>query len=187
VVAALVVVLALTHAVWMGWMGSFLVKADEPFHADIIVVLAGDPFGHRILKAAEMVKQGFAAHVLVSGAPGFYDMHESDLAVPFAVKHGYPAEWFIPFPHEGHSTDEEARAIVPELRKRGAHRVIIVTSDYHSRRALRTFLDRGPDIEMRMVAVPDEYFTPHGWWHTREGRKTFFLEWTKTLASLAGL
>jgi len=186
-VAAVAVLLALTHAVWMGWMGEFLVTADEPFHADMIVVLAGDSYGHRILKGGELVKDGFAPKVLVSGAPGFYDLHESDLAIPFAVKRGYPADWFIPWTHEGLSTDEEAQSIVPELRRRHVHRLILVTSDYHSRRALRTFHGRAPDIEMRMVAVPSEHFTPQGWWHTREGRKTFFLEWSKTFASLAGL
>ena len=38
-----------------------------------------------------------------------------------------------------------------------------------------------------MVAAPDEFFTTNGWWRTREGRKIFFLEWTKTLTSLVGM
>lgn len=187
VVTAVVAVLALAHSVWMGWMGAWLVQADEPFHADIIAVLSGDPNGQRILKAAELVRQGFAPKVLVSGAPGFYDLHECDLAIPFAVRRGCPREWFIPFPHEGHSTEEEARAIVPELERRSVYRLIVVTSDYHSRRARRIFRAAAPRIEMRMVTVPDEYFKPGGWWRTREGRKTFFLEWTKTFAGLVGL
>jgi uncharacterized SAM-binding protein YcdF (DUF218 family) len=187
VTIALLVILALTHSIWMAWMGGFLVNAGQPFHADIIVVLGGDSYGHRILKAAELVKQGFAPRVLVSGPPGFYGFHENDLAIPFAVKHGYPAEWFVPFPHLGHSTDEEARAILAELRARRVHRMILVTSDFHSRRALRTFRGLGPDIEMGMVTAPDEFFTADGWWRSREGRKTFFMEWSKTFASLVGL
>ncbi len=187
VAAAVVAVLVLAHSVWMGWMGAWLVQADQPFRADIIAVLSGDPYGQRILKAAELVRQGFAPRVLVSGAPGFYDLHESDLAIPFAVRRGYPREWFIAFPHDGHSTDEEARAVVPELERRGVHRLIVVTSDYHSRRARRIFRAVAPQIELRMVTVPDEYFKPDGWWRSREGRKTFFLEWTKTFAGLVGL
>ncbi|HKW96942.1 MAG TPA: YdcF family protein [Bryobacteraceae bacterium] len=185
--ALFLVVLFFTHSIWFGWMAEALVHSDQPFHAGLIVAIAGDPYGHRILKAAELVKQGYAPQILVSGAPGFYDLHENDLAIPFAVRRGYPAQWFIPFPHEAHSTDEEAQAIIPELRRRGVRRVILVTSDYHSRRALRTFRKYGPDIDMRMVAVPDPHFNPHGWWRSREGRKIFFLEWSKTLASLAGL
>jgi uncharacterized SAM-binding protein YcdF (DUF218 family) len=187
ILAAVVVILALTHALWMGWMGAFLVDAESPSRADLVVVLAGDPYGNRILKAAELVKQGYATKVLVSGPAGFYGLHESDLAIPFAVKHGFPATWFVAFPHEAHSTDEEARLILPELRKRNAHRVLVVTSDFHTRRALHILRARWPDIDIHMVAAPDEFFSAYGWWHTREGRKTFFLECTKTLASLVGM
>ena len=187
ILAAVLVILALTHSLWMGWMGEFLVDAASPARADLIVVLAGDPYGNRILKAAELVKQGYAPKVLVSGPAGFYGLYESDLAIPFAVKHGFPSTWFVAFPHEAHSTDEEARVILPELQKRNAHRVLVVTSDFHTRRALHILHARWPDIELRMVAAPDEFFSAYGWWHTREGRKTFFLECTKTLASMVGM
>jgi uncharacterized SAM-binding protein YcdF (DUF218 family) len=187
VVVAVVALIAVAHSLWMGWMGAFLVEDEKPFRADLVVVLAGDPYGRRILKAAELVKNGFASAVLVSGAPGFYDLHESDLAIPFAIRRGYPTAWFIPFPHAGHSTEEEARAMLPELRKRSVRRVVVVTSDYHTRRALHTLRACWPEIEIRMVAASDEFFSPQGWWHTREGRKTFFLEWTKTFASAVGM
>ena len=184
---ALVVVLALTHSVWMSLAGEWLVHSDLPIHADIIVALAGDAYGHRILKAAELVKDGFATQVLVSGPPGFYDMHECDLAIPFAVRHGYPAAWFVAVPHNAHSTEEEGYALLPELLKRHAHRVIVVTTDYHSARALRVLRKTWPGIEIRMVTAPDDFFTADGWWHNREGRKIFLLEWTKTVTSLVGI
>jgi len=187
ILAAVLVVIILTHSLWMGWMGAFLVEGESPSRADLIVVLAGDLYGRRILKGAELVKEGYAPYVLVSGPGGLYGLHENELAIPFAVKHGFPAAWFIAFPHESHSTDEEARAILPELRKRNAQRVLVVTSDYHTRRALHTLRARWPEIDIRMVAAPDEFFSPYGWWHTREGRKTFFLECTKTFASLVGM
>jgi hypothetical protein len=38
-----------------------------------------------------------------------------------------------------------------------------------------------------MVAAPDLYFTPDGWWKNREGRKTFLLEWMKTVATWFGM
>jgi uncharacterized SAM-binding protein YcdF (DUF218 family) len=171
----------------MSWMGVWLVRDAAPVHADIAVVLGGDAYGHRILRAADLVKQGFVPKVIVSGPPGFYGMHECDLAIPFAVKRGYPPEWFIAFPHDAHSTEEEAEVIVNELQRRNVRKVILVTSDFHSRRALRTFQKRAPDIEMRLVAARDEFFAARGWWHTREGRKTFLLEWVKTFANLVGM
>jgi len=187
IVGALCIIAALSHSVWMRWMGGWLVHSGPPFHADVIVALAGDTYGHRILKAAELVKSGFAPKVLVSGPPGFYDLHECELAIPFVVRHGYPAEWFIAVPHNAHSTEEEARALLPELIKLHAHRVIVVTSDYHTRRAGRILSADWPGIEIRMVAAPDEFFTANGWWHNREGRKIFLLEWTKTLTGLVGM
>lgn len=187
ILAAAVVLIALSHSVWMGWMGAFLVDGEKPVRADIVVVLAGDPYGHRILKAAELVKDGYAPSVVVSGPPGFYDLHESDLAIPFAVRRGYPAAWFIPFPHNALSTQDEAVALLPEIEKFRARRVIVVTSDYHTRRALRIVRPSWPGIEIHMVAAPDEFFTANGWWRSREARKTFFLEWTKTLAGFVGL
>lgn len=180
--AVLILAAALTHSVWLAWMGEWLVHDDPPDRADAIVVLAGDPFGYRILKAAELAKNGFARAVLVSGPSGFYDVHECDLAIPFAVRHGYPADWFIPVPHDGHSTDEEARAVFPVLTSRQAHRVIVVTSNYHTARARRTLLSDWPGIDIRMIAASDRFFTPGSWWRNREGRKIFLLEWVKTLA-----
>jgi uncharacterized SAM-binding protein YcdF (DUF218 family) len=187
ILALIVALIAMTHATWMGWLGTFLVDARSPVPADLIVVLGGDGYGHRVLRAAELVKQGYAPKVLVSGAPGFYDLHESDLAIPFATRHGYPAAWFVPLVHNAHSTEEEALAIRPELEKLHAHRVLVVTSDYHTRRALHTLRARWPGIEIHMVSAPDEFFSVYGWWHTRDGRKVFFLEWIKTFASMVGL
>ena len=111
ILALVMVVIILTHSLWMGWMGAFLVEGESPSRADLIVILAGDLYGRRILKGAELVKEGYAPYVLVSGPGGLYGLHENELAIPFAVKHGFPASWFIAFPNESHSTDEEARAL----------------------------------------------------------------------------
>ncbi len=61
----------------------------------MIVVLAGDFSGNRILTAGDLVRRGFAPKALVSGPSGEYGLHETDLAIPFAVRHGYPESYFI--------------------------------------------------------------------------------------------
>jgi uncharacterized SAM-binding protein YcdF (DUF218 family) len=181
------VAFVLAYPVWFGAMGSFLVSAGPPVKAEIIVVPAGDGHGNRILKAGELIREGYAPEALVSGPGGNYGFHECDLAIPFAVKYGFPKEWFTPFPNDTRSTYDEAQAIVPELRRRHIHRFLVVTSDYHTRRAGRTYRAVAPDLEMHVVAAPDYAFTAHGWWHTREGRKQFAFEWIKTVASWLGL
>lgn len=180
----------LSRSLWLPRFGYALVRNDGPAKADIVVVLAGDYYGRRILKSAELVREGYAPAVLVSGAPGFYGAHECDLAVPYAVRHGYPAEWFIPLPNEALSTEQEAGVILPELRRRNIRRCLIVTSDFHTARAARVYraaeraAGSGPAI--RFVAAPDEFFTPGSWWRTRESQKVAFFEWSKTLAYALG-
>jgi uncharacterized SAM-binding protein YcdF (DUF218 family) len=169
-------------------LGSFLVDAGPPARADMAVVLAGDHYGRRILKAAELVKQGFAPQALVSGPENCcYGVYESELAIAFAVRHGYPQQYFISVPNPGLSTREEATFMIAELRKHNAHRIDVVTSDYHTRRAGRIYRSLAPDLEIHMVAAPDQYFAPERWWKTREGEKTFVQEWAKTVTSWFGI
>jgi uncharacterized SAM-binding protein YcdF (DUF218 family) len=151
------------------------------------VVLAGDFTGNRIFLAGKLVRQGFAPYALISGPSGIYGLYESDLAIPFAVRQGYPASSFQRLPNDSKSTKSEVQAIIPELRKRHVHSIDLVTSTFHTRRAGRIFRSLAPDIEIHVVAAPDPYFTPNGWWKQREGRKTFLLEWVKTVASWLGM
>lgn len=185
-VAVLLIAAAVTHSLWLAAIGDFLVAAQEPFKADVVVVLAGGWRGNRILKAAELVRQGFATRILVSGPDGHYGVYESDLAIPFAVRNGYPREWFVPLPNRSRSTREEARDVAAELRRRHVRRFILVTSDYHTRRARAVYRKMAPGIEFRTVAAPDPDF-PRKWWQTRQGQKTVFLEWVKTVAYWLGL
>lgn len=177
----------LAHDRILGALGRYLVDAAPAEKADIAVVLAGDAYGHRILTAADLVRNGYAPLVLVSGPGGEYDFHECDLAIPFAVKRGYPESYFAHFEHDGRSTAEEAQAIVPELRRRNVHKALLVTSNFHTRRAGGIFRRAAPDMTIVTIGAPDEYFTPGGWWHSREGEKTFLVEWEKTVASWVGL
>jgi uncharacterized SAM-binding protein YcdF (DUF218 family) len=171
----------------MAALGRLLVRDDGPARADLAVVLAGDFSGSRILRAAELVRQGYVPKVLVSGPHTLYGTYECDMAISFAVEHGYPEAWFIRAPNEALSTREEAAAILPDLRRLGVHRFLLVTSNYHTARAARIFRAAGPDFDIRTVAAPDKYFRAASWWRNREGQKLFFMEWSKTFAGMAGM
>jgi len=181
----------LTADWWLPAIGWSLVRDDGPAKADIAVVLGGDPWGVRISKAGDLVRQGYVPAVLVSGPPGYYDQHECEPEIAWAVRHGYPQAWFIPFPDEARSTQDEARIFLPELQRRNVHRVLIVTTDYHSRRAARIFRaterQMGVAIDIRMITAPDREFHPATWWRDRQGQKTVFMEFTKALAGAIGL
>ena len=178
----LIVIAVLFYSPILRALGTFLVHADPPQKADTIIVLAGDGYGSRILEAAKLVREGYAPQALVSGPPGFYSFHECDLAIPFAVKSGYPESYFVHFENDAHSTFEEAQAFSQKLHAIGAHHILLVTSNYHTRRAGKLFHRVIPDIQIDVVAAPDTFYTPDGWWHNRESRKQFLLEWTKTIS-----
>lgn len=178
---------AVFHSALLSAFGSYLVQSEAPEKADIALVLGGDFAGNRILKAAEMVRQGYTPRVLVSSPEGVYGHHEAFLEIPFAVKAGYPESYFLAFDHQAHSTAEEAQATIPELRRLGAKKVLLVTSDFHTHRAGRIFRTAAPDLTFIVVAAPDFYFTPQGWWLNREGRKIFAIEWMKTVAERLNL
>ena len=186
-IAGVVVLAVVFQTTLLGAFGSFLVRDEPPQKADIAVVLGGDAYGNRILKAADLVRRGFVPNALISGPPGFYGSNECDLAIPFAERAGYPASYFLHFEHKATSTIDEAKVIAVELRRLGAKRVLLVTSDFHTRRAGKIFRTAAPDLTFYVVAAPDFYFTAHGWWHNREGRKLFALEWAKTFAEWAGI
>ena len=179
--------LVVTSRLWLAALGRYLVRSEPPVPADVIVVLGGDFSGNRILTAADLVRRGFASKTLVSGTSGEYGLHESDLAIPFAVKHGYPQSYFVALPNDGHSTREEAVDVLAALSKLQARRIDIVTSDYHTRRAGNIYHSLAPGLEIHMVAAPDLNFTSDGWWKNREGRKTFLLEWMKTVSNWFGI
>ena len=178
--------MAVTHPYWLRKIGEFMIQAEEPRKADIAVVLAGDWRGNRILKGGDLVRQGWVPAALVDGPPQHYGIPESDLAVPFAVSRGYPESYFIRFPMNAWSTDEEAQIVIPELRKRGYSRFLLITSDFHTRRAGRIFRKYLGDLQMTVVSAPDDSFQGGNWWHTREGRKTFVFEFMKTVTEPLG-
>ncbi len=156
--------------------------SEPPQKADLILVLSGDRTGSRILKAAELVRQGIAPKAFISGAALYFGRRESEISIEYAVSHGYPREWFIPFEAPNLSTADEARSEAAFFRTMGVKRLLVVTHSWHTGRALRTFRRRLPDLDVRAAGVWDEYWNAGYWWTSREGRKLWFFEASKTVA-----
>jgi uncharacterized SAM-binding protein YcdF (DUF218 family) len=168
-------------------MGESLVNAGPPQKADMIVVLGGDWKGQRILKAAGLAREGYAPKVMVSGANGFWGHHESDLSIPFAVENGYLRDDFIPVTFPALATVDEAAHDIEQLRKMGVHKILLVTSPWHTARAVRIFHRTAPDLEVHAVSSDDRHWAGGYWWKGREGRKLWLMEEMKTAADLLGL
>jgi uncharacterized SAM-binding protein YcdF (DUF218 family) len=191
VLTTVIAILVACAGLWLPAMGRALVYDDGPAKADIAVVLAGDYTGARVMRGGDLVHQGFVPSAIVSGPPGFYGVNEADAAIQYVTRQGCPAEWFIALKHSALSTRDEAEVVLDELKRRGIHSFLLVTSNFHTRRARRIFLAaekaRGGGPAMRMVSTPDREYDPASWWRTRQGRKIAFLEWTKTVTAVFGI
>jgi uncharacterized SAM-binding protein YcdF (DUF218 family) len=103
---------------------------------------------------------------------GISEMMERDLET-----HGVPAESIVKFSHRGENTREEAEALAGFIGGRGWKRVLIVTSNYHARRARFIFERVLPsNISVHVSGAYDSEFDPSRWWETRQGRKLFLGE-----------
>lgn len=170
--------------------GSLLIEDDGPRKADAIVVLGGDGYGDRVLKGAELAKEGYAPYVIVSGMPDLIHSAPNE-EIQFAELHGYPSSIFrqVDLPPDAESTRTEEDFLGKYLAARGIRSILLVTSNFHSKRAVKLWRRENPTITAAVVPSvdPERYFTPQTWWKTRPGQKIFLLEWAKTISVVVGV
>ena len=182
---ALILAIAVLREPLLRAAGNALVESDSPKKADLAVVLAGDGWGNRVRMGGQMVRDGYVPVALVSGPPGAYGFHECDLAIPFAVREGFPESYFKHEESEVTSTAEEAAYFKAHIAE--AHSILLITSNYHTRRAAKLFRQAMPGVEVTVIASRDHDFDPTNWWQNRQARKVFLYEWMKTVATVFGL
>src|SRR5207249_2969587 len=78
---------------------------------------------------------------------------------------------------DSRSTQQNAQRSVPLLRQRGVKRALLVTSWYHSRRALAVFRHAAPDI--KFVAVATHYLLSEDSRPTAEAFRYVMIEYVK--------
>ena len=159
---------------------------DPPEKAQAILVLGGDSrAGDRVRHAVSLYKAGWAPRIVLSGASIRTYFNETELMAREARELGVPAEHLILAPTGATSTLEEAVRLRPVLAERNFRNLLVVTSNFHTRRARQIFVGvyRPRGTIVRVSAAPDQGFDPAAWWQSREGRKLLFLEvlkWTYT-------
>ena len=79
----------------------------------------------------------------------------------------------------GLSTSAEAQEASRCLEKVGGRNVLLVTSDYHTRRAVAIFRHEIPRLNFSVAAAHDPREFGVKWWQHREWAKTNFNEWMK--------
>jgi hypothetical protein len=88
-----------------------------------------------------------------------------------------PAASIVKLTHNAENTREEAVEAARLIRTRGWKRVLVVTSNYHARRARFIFERVLPsNVTLRVSGARDSEFDPSNWWQTRQGQKLFLTE-----------
>ena len=177
-VVVLVAILYVARHPILRFAGEFWIVDETPQVSDVIVILSDDNYGaDRAARAAQLFKSGMAPRILASGRllrpyAGIAELMEHDLKAL-----GVPANAIVPVTHRATNTREEAIADSQAIAAHGWKKVLLVTSNYHTRRADYIFERALPaGTELRVVSAPDSEYDPNTWWQTRNGLKRFLYE-----------
>lgn len=118
--------------------GRFLV-VNQPRKSDVIVVVAGET-DRRPARGLELLDQGYASRLIldVPAEAKIYRWSQLEIARKY-IDELPQASSITVCPIYGFSTKAEAHDVARCLQGFSVHRILLVTSDYHTRRALSIF------------------------------------------------
>ena len=140
-----------------------------PATAEVIIVLGGGDH-ERPTRAAELFKAHAAPRILLTGEG------DDEINRQILLQDGVPAT-AIEVENKSRTTKENAEFSLSRLRAENIHRAILVTSWYHSRRALKTFEHFGP--QLKFCSRPSYYAFDEADWKKLGIQKKMRLEFLK--------
>lgn len=162
-------------------------------NADAIIVLSGSAvYKERTRKAAELYKQGVSPRIFITNDgeragwsqtektnPPFVELEQREL-----IANGVLPDAITVLPGEVSGTDQEAKALAMEIDARPIKSLLIVTSAYHTRRALWTFdkflAGRGIEIGIEHTTIDELSPKPEIWWLGLRGWQNVGGEYVKS-------
>jgi uncharacterized SAM-binding protein YcdF (DUF218 family) len=176
----LIVLFLLVVLVALASQAARFLVVDEPEKSDAIMVLAGET-NVRSARALELLRQGVVPRVILNVHRDLiYDQQLPEIAQKYVNGLG-EANRISVCTIVGLSTNAEADDASRCLQSLGAHRVLIVTSEFHTRRSLMIFRHRLPQYQFNAAAARDPAHFGEAWWTKREWAKVTSAEWTKIL------
>lgn len=169
-----------------------LIVRSEPSRADAMIVLSGAPvYAERIRHASRLFLQGHAPLVILTddGLAGPWSRQQQknprsiERGRDMLLAAGVPARQIVLLPEIVTGTYEEAVAARTYARRSGLRTLLVVTSPYHSRRALWTFRrvlePEGVSVGIDPVPPGDLSPMPSSWWLTARGWNSVGAEYVK--------
>jgi uncharacterized SAM-binding protein YcdF (DUF218 family) len=177
-------------AAWAG--AKFLIAEARLDKADAIVVLGGSAtYKERTHEAARLLFEGRSQLILITNdnqrgpwsSADQRNLYFYERSFEALEKSGVPSQNIEVLATPVTSTYEEAQVVKEYAQQRGLHSILIVTSAYHSRRALWVFskVFRDTGISIGLTSVPPGQQTPPAatWWLSVRGWKLVPVEYVK--------
>lgn len=152
---------------------------NDPQRSDVIVVLAGET-EYRPALALQLLDRNYGRRMLldVPAASEIYNITQLQVAREYVSS--LPDNHSIDLcPIEGLSTKAESHDVAKCLALEPGTKVLIVTSDFHTRRALSIFRRELPGKTFSVAAAHDPAQFGAQWWKRREWAKTCVDEWLR--------
>jgi uncharacterized SAM-binding protein YcdF (DUF218 family)/glycosyltransferase involved in cell wall biosynthesis len=157
-----------TPLVW--WLASPLRVEAAPAPADAIVVFAGGVgesgkagggYQERVTQAVSLYRAGYASHIIFSSGYVF-TLREAEVMKAVAVANGVPPD-AIALEERASNTRENVIFSNRLLEQNRWRRILLVSSPYHMRRALKTWHRAAPEVTVIPTPVAQSQFYAHGW------------------------
>ncbi len=140
---------------------------------DAIIVLTGGQ--ERIPYALQLLKNGTAQHLFISGVAGGFNVGEFERGLPAALKSR------ISYGNTARSTIGNADETAKWLKRHNYHKLLIVTANYHLPRTKMLFNYYLSDYEKRYAIVSPPDFKLNQWISHENSRRLVFSEYNKLL------
>jgi uncharacterized SAM-binding protein YcdF (DUF218 family) len=184
----LVILAVAFHSQILTSIANYLVISDKLQPADLIFLLNSD-VNTRPFRASELYQQRLAPLIIIARSEDTPIVNlglvpnDTDISVGVMEKLGVPSERIIVLPVAGGvtSTFDEAAALRRYVEANDTHKIILVTSAFHTRRA-RWIFERtlvGLPVTLEMAAVPYASFDQTNWWKNESGLITLNNEYIK--------
>jgi uncharacterized SAM-binding protein YcdF (DUF218 family) len=159
-------------------VGNFLVVTDTLEAADMILLLNGDPTV-RPAHAVDLFSRGLAPKIVIARAEdsvgvqfGAYP-NVTDSNIVILKKLGVPDSQIVQLRPPGgvQHTADEADVVLAYCKQHSVHKMIIVTSDLHSRRARFIFrkVMSANQIKVMLSPIADRKYGASNWWKLEDG------------------
>jgi uncharacterized SAM-binding protein YcdF (DUF218 family) len=189
-VATAIVVLLVLLVFWVVYLvrapilrsiGEAWIVEDPLERSDAIIILSDDNFyADRATRAAELFRRGLAPEIIASGRRLRPFAGIAELMVHDLFERGVPKDKIEAFAQDADNTKDETIALSQLAARKKWHSVIVVTSNFHTRRARYIFLHVfPPTIRVQIASARDGDFDPEQWWQHRKSIKELTLELAK--------